>query len=174
MKALLLAISLITILFPCASQAQSFGKWQAGLADTGDAYLAGTASDNGSLLAQYCDISIGRCIWLLGMQTICEEGDRYPLLVNSDVGANHLFVYCDSKLDNGLYRYVFSDFDSIDGIVIKGSRVGFAFPLEDNQFRVIRFDLNGSNRAIDTMHKATEKARKKSSSKTRGSGDQDL
>jgi len=29
-------------------------------------------------------------------------------------------------LDNGIYRYAFSNFDKIDGIVKGGSRIGFA------------------------------------------------
>ena len=65
-------------------------------------------------------------------------------------------VVCRGKLDNGMYRYVFTDFEQIDDTVKKASRIGFAVPLAGDQFRVIRFDLMGSNEAIAAIRSSGE------------------
>ncbi|MEE9913633.1 MAG: hypothetical protein K4571_18125 [Deltaproteobacteria bacterium] len=174
MKRLLFTIAIIAIVFPCTSHAQSFGVWHSGVTDTGDAFYAATINDSGNLLGQYCYPSKGNCIWLLGMRTACEEGAQYPVLANSDAGSSHINVYCSAKLDNGMYRYVFSEHDAIDKIITKGLKVGFAVPLQSDQFRVVRFDLNGSSRAITKMLNLVEKAQNKSSLKETGTRDQDL
>jgi len=55
------------------------------------------------------------------------------------------------KFKDGLYRYSFTNFDDIDGIVKRASRVGFAVPMEGDQFKVIRFSLFGANKALAEM-----------------------
>jgi len=87
------------------------------------------------------------------------------VLANSDIGAMPLGVYCDDKLHDGASRYVFTDFDRLTNIVTRGMRVGFALPLQSDHFRVVRFDLRGSRRAVSEMRstfKAKEKERQKS------------
>jgi hypothetical protein len=56
-----------------------------------------------------------------------------------------------------MYRYAFTDFDSIDGLVAKSSKIGVALPLEGDQFRVIRFDLNGATKAVGSMRGVAER-----------------
>lgn len=158
-----------------SSHAESFGKWHTGTTNSGEKlFFAVTANDSGNLLGQYCSPSTGNCIWLLGMNASCKEGDQYPVLANSDKGAAHILVYCNAKLDNGLYSYVFTDFDTVNDFVMKGSKIGFAVPLQSDQFRVVRFDLIGSNRAISTMRSIAEKTHRRSPSKTTNTRDQDL
>lgn len=172
---LLLSIFTILITFHNSSNAQSRDEWFTGVTDSGDKlFYAATMNESGNILGQYCDPSTGNCIWLLGMSTVCKEGDQYPVLANSDASSAHILVYCSARLDNGHYRYVFTEFDVINNIVMKGVRVGFAVPLQADQFRVVRFNLSGSNRAIASMRAAAEKIQKKSSSKSTGTKDQDL
>jgi hypothetical protein len=169
-----LLLSFLFVVVSSASHAQSSDTWTTGVTDSGEMLYAATINDSGNLLGEYCSPSTGNCIWLLGMSTACKEGDQYPILANSDAGAAHIMVYCSAKLDNGLYRYVFTEFDSINNIVTKGLRVGFAVPLQADQFRVVRFDLSGSNRALALMLEAAQKAQKKPTSKPTGTRDQDL
>ncbi|MGB4294144.1 MAG: hypothetical protein WBJ16_00725 [Smithellaceae bacterium] len=171
---LLLSIIVIILSVHYTVQAESFGEWFTGITDSGELIYATTINDSGNLLGQYCAPSTGNCVWLLGMSTACKEDDQYPVLANSDVGAVHITVRCDAKLDKGLYRYVFTDFDIMNNIVTKGLRVGFAVPLQADQFRVVRFDLNGARRAITLMRAAAEEAHQKASSKTSGTKDQNL
>lgn len=149
------------------AQADSIGAWTTGVTNDGGAVYAATVNDSGSLLGQYCFPGEGGCIWFLGMGTSCEEGARYPVLANSDSGATHISVYCSAQVENGLYRYVFTEFDAIDELVKKASRVGFAVPLQSDNFKVIRFDLVGSNRALEVL--ATAVAKLQESAKTKPS-----
>lgn len=168
MKNLLFAIIIIIVL-----PIQSFGAWTTGITNEGNLYYAATVNDSGNLLGEYCSPDTGDCIWILGIASACKEGDQYPVLGNSDVGSAHITVYCSAKLDNGLYRYVFSKFDDINDLIIKGLKVGFAIPLQADQFRVIRFDLGDSNRAINAMNAAVvEQTKKKVTPKTSGTKDE--
>ncbi|MGQ7957099.1 hypothetical protein ACUTAF_05160 [Pseudomonas sp. SP16.1] len=157
-----------------ASTTEWFGEWATGETEAGTYLYAATVNDSGNLLGQYCSPSDGKCIWLLGMASACKEGDHYPILANSDVGARHIYVYCSERRNNNLYNYVFTDFDAIQEIVTKGIIVGFAVPLQSDKFRVIRFDLAGSNRAILSMQAAVEKAQRAAPSKDSGTEDFEL
>jgi len=156
------------------AQAQSFANWSSGTVTTGDAMYAITINDSGNALGQYCFPASESCVWLLAMSTTCDEGDQYPVLANSDVGAAYLQVYCSRKLDNGLQGYAFTQFDAVNAIVTKGSTVGFAIPLKGDQFRVVRFSLAGSNRAISTMRAEAQRAQKILPPKYTGTRDIDL
>ena len=166
---------ILTILGAGVASAQSskFGSWFTETGSDGLLYAA-TVNDSGALLGQFCFPAEGSCLWLLGMITACDKGDEYLVLANSDVGAAQLKVLCDEKLESGLYRYVFTDFDTVDDIVKKGARVGFAVPLKADQFRIVRFDLSGATTAITMMRSIAEK-KTKPSQKTpsvRGTRDQ--
>lgn len=141
------------------AQAEQAGAWTTGVTNDGEAVYAATVNDSGNVLGQYCFPGADSCIWFLGMRTACEEGSTYPVLANSDSGAAHISVYCSDQVDAGLYRYVFSEFDQIDELVRKGMRVGFAVPLQSDNFRVVRFDLTGSVRALDLLETAAAKLR---------------
>lgn len=160
MQRILLAIVLTVILSPL-SYAESFGSWTTGVGTSRTYHYAATVNDSGALLGIYCYPSENSCVWILGTFTTCEKGDSYPILANSDTGAIHLSILCDGKADNKLYRYAFTNFDAINDLIKKGAKVGFAVPLQSDEFRVIRFDLGGSNRAIAAM---TEKANRETES----------
>ena len=52
----------------------------------------------------------------------------------------------------GRYGYAFNDFDRLTSLVTRGSsRIGIAIPLNGGQFRVVRFDLQGSQAALAAM-----------------------
>ncbi len=67
-------------------------------------------------------------------------------------------------------RTAFTDFDQIDNIVSRASRaVGFALPLKENEFVVVRFNLQGAAPAIAVMRATAERQLKPA---TRGTRDQ--
>lgn len=148
------AFSFIAIMMLIASRAMAeprqLGNWFFET-EEGKTPYAATINDSGALFGQYCSLALGSCLWLLGIATTCENGHEYPVLANSDIGAKPLKILCDSQLENGLYRYIFTEFDLIDDIAKRGALVGFAIPLQTDQFRVIRFDLSGSAAAIAAM-----------------------
>ena len=149
-------LCLLTCMFlgtisPVLAQTQVFGYWTAGVSRTGDFFYASTINDSGALLGEYCYLSSKSCLWILGMATDCKERNKYPVLVNSNVRVVQLDVLCNAKLDGGIHRYVFTNFNAIDDIVLKGLRVGLAFPIQGEQFKVVHFNLGGSKSAINVM-----------------------
>ena len=148
------------VTIPVLANAQTFGSWTADVGQSGDFYYASTINDSGALLGEYCYTSSNTCIWMLGMSTACKKGAQYFVLANSDAGAIQLDLLCTGQLSISVYRYAFTNFNAIDNLVRKGRRVGFAFPLEVDQFIVLHFDLSRSNTAISAMKNAFERARK--------------
>jgi len=150
----------------------TFGSWFVGTSSSsGETHYAATINDSGNLLGQYCFPADNSCYWLLGIKTSCDEGKRYPVLANSDAGAT---VLCSAKLDNGMHRYVFTDFDKVDTLLSQGTLAGFAVPLENDQFRVVRFSIRDSTRAVTRMKSNAEKAKKLTPRSPSGTRDQNL
>ena len=151
MRILLLLITLLASdsLF---AEIQRYGSWLTNT-DSNDFVYAATLNENEHLFGQYCFPAEGACVWLLGFRTGCQQGDSYPALANSDSGAAHIEIICGGRLENGLYRYALADFDTIDDLVKKGGRLGFAVPFKEDQFRLIRFDLTGARAAIDAIRR---------------------
>ena len=97
---------------------------------------------------------------MVSMGINCKEGDQYPALINSDAGACSLNLVCGAKIENENLLVV-NKFEDIDGILRKATLIGFAVPIDNDQFKVSRFNLDGSINAIDLMRAAFE-AKKKS------------
>lgn len=165
-KKILIAITCLCYSVFATGQDRAFQDWYSGTTSDGDGFYAGTANESGHFLGQYC-YSTG-CVYLLGLQTSCTKGNKYPVLVNASTGSKTVEVFCNGPLVGGRYQYVFTAFDEINSIVLEATRVGFAFPLRNDEFIVIRFSLMGSNEAIATMNKRTPPSR------VRGTRDQRL
>lgn len=144
---------------------QTFGAGEAGALTDQSGFYAVTVNDSGNLLGMYCFPETDTCIWLVGMVTRCDEDHVYPILANCDTGSLHLELTCGEALENGLYSYVFNSFDSINDLVLKSYKLGLAIPLEGDQFRVIRFDLQGSNEAIVAASTAAAASRRQAPAK---------
>ncbi len=87
---------------------------------------------------------------MLATSTNCEEGERYPVLVNADAGSAQLELVC-RKLGKKP-RYIFTNFESIDkSIRNSGKYIGFAFPLQSGLFQVDRFLLDGAVESLARM-----------------------
>ncbi len=142
---------IFSIVFSSYSFAEnkSFGNWIVG--ETKSSHYAVTTNESSSLIGVYCFPNNGNCFWHLGLDSSCTIGDRYPVLLNTDIGSYQLSITCSEKIDATSYLYVFSDFEEIDAPMRKASKAGFALPLQSDQFRVIRFNLEGSSQAIATM-----------------------
>ncbi len=137
-----------------AQERGSFGDWRAGKTTNEKAVFAATVNQSGNVLGVYC-YGAEKCIYLLSMRTACEAGSRYPVLVNSDQGSLELQVYCNGQRQSNVYEYVFTNFEKIEDVVLRAHRVGFALPLESDEFNVVRFSLRGSNEAIAELHELT-------------------
>ncbi len=164
-----LAVCVGALTFSCAS-AQTVGDWTYSLRDP---FYAATINDSGNVFGQWCDLDDRSCFYLVAFPTRCEEDDKYPVLINSDKGSFSTTLICRGKLKNrNLYRYVFANFDQIDGLAKSAQRVGVAIPLEGDEFRVIRFSLVGASVALTAMRAAGDRA--VPASDRRGTRDQNL
>lgn len=143
---------LIIFNIPSISNAESYlvNSWFVDT-DNPSMFYAATISDTGTVFGQYCFSKSQACVYLIGMSTACVKGTKYSVLANSDAGSSYHEIYCDTQLSSGLYRYIFTNFDSIDNLVKSASRIGFAMPLKNDQFIVLRYNLSGAAKAVTQM-----------------------
>ena len=140
------------------AQAETFGDWFAGTNGQTTLYAA-SVNEGGNVFGQFCFLGQDACVWLIGVKAPCQQGDRYPVLANSNVGAMHLEVLCDGQLNSGLYRFAFTNFDQVEKLVKHSARVVFAIPVEENQFGIVRFSLQGAEAALSVLRAAAAEKR---------------
>jgi hypothetical protein len=94
----------------------------------------------------------------------CTEGEEYTVPVDADSAACPATIVCRGPLErrNGdgksIYRHVFADSGTIDGIVKGSRRMAIAHPMHGDAFQVSRFSLAGAGTAIGAMRSAAEKS----------------
>ncbi len=160
-----LALLLVLCSFSMPTMAQEFANWVTGAMDDNEGYFAATVNDSTSIFGQYCYAGSGQCLWLLAVNINCEDGSRYPVLINGDGGSAQMEIVCKKLGDKP--RYVFSNFDAINNSVKSSKKyIGFAFPLESGLFEVNRFLLDGAPEAIGRMKALSNSKKKKSSGGT--------
>ena len=148
--ALLLSFLLAWMAPAKAAETENFGNWMVGTIEGGEGFFAATVNDSNAVLGQYCYLESGDCLWLLATSTNCDEGERYPVLVNADAGSAQLELVC-RKLGKKP-RYIFSNFDTIDKSIRTSAKyIGFAFPLQSGLFQVDRFLLDGAVESLVRM-----------------------
>ena len=164
--------ALMTVcLLPCVAtgaDSTSFGDWQVGITDDNASVFAGTVNDSGSVLAETCATDKDSCFWILTTDSACREDAEYPVLVNSDQSAAAAVVTCLGAAESkGAYRYRFNDWKGLEAVILNASKVGFAFPLQADQFTVVRFSLDGVAKASQLAERLALEARKSNSGGTR-------
>lgn len=152
---------LIAVLLALVSQGASaddkrFGAWSVGVTTDKDALYAATVNDSYAVLGQYCFLSDGNCLWLLGNDVNCDPDGSYVVLMNSDYSASTLELLCFNA--DGKSKFTFKNFELIDKSIKNSSYIGFAFPMQNGNFKVSRFNLNGALKAVQFMRSAAEKA----------------
>lgn len=125
------------------------GDWTWNVDDP-DLFVAATTNSAGHLLGQFCRPESADCMYVVGFDIYCDPGDTYPVLVNSDAGAAQLEFLCSGKVGDQNVL-VAADFDAIDTLVRQANRIGFALPMQGDDFKAVRFGLIGSNEALDAM-----------------------
>jgi hypothetical protein len=132
--------------------------------DTGNGTaVAYTNNDSGSTLGVFC-AAAKNCSVYLKTATGCNDGAKYPVLVNADSGAMTVSLTCQNIASAGEKRnfvFVFDDFNAIFCAMVKDSALGVALPLAGGQFKVARFSLNGSTETIAEVNRAIESGVKK-------------
>jgi len=154
----------------------SFSDWAVDVDGDQTSVYAATINDSGSIFGEFCSLSSDSCSWRLGLEVSCERDSTYPVLANTDAGAAHLTVQCDGKIEgNGKYhRYIFTDWSALETLLKQSKRVGFAFPLQSDQFTVIRFSLNGMKQAAENAEYLAQSLKAQRNSGSPGTANQIL
>lgn len=160
------AVVFTMLIRPTPARAEAFGDWFTDTSGRTTVYAV-SKNDGGNVFGQFCLLGEGSCVWAIGLETPCEKGETYAVLVNSDAGAVHLAVQCDGQLDGGLYKYMFTVFDQVNRLVKQGTRLAFAIPIQNDEFRVVRFSLRGAPAALSVMRAAASMRMKPGSRVTR-------
>lgn len=125
------------------------GDWQFSV--TPDGYqVAITRNDAGAYAGIACNPITGDCRAFLALAVGCEVGIVYPMLVNSSIGASAVTSNCkaDSRSPTSEKAMDFKEFAIMRAAFESGGDIGIAFPMEGNQFRVLRFSTRGATAAI--------------------------
>jgi hypothetical protein len=166
-----ISAALLAFIIVCGSsaygQVQAFGDWKVDLSDP-SLYAAVTVNDSNHEFGQYCFFDKdSSCNWFLAMDTSCIDGSKYAVLANADGEALYLEVLCLGEIKGG-YAYAFTDFDKVDKLIRASKRqIGFAVPLQGDEFAVVRWNLNGVTNALSAMRTAAESHSKSTSKSTR-------
>lgn len=140
MAALLLSSNL-------AAEQRQFGDWFVVRADNGD-MVAATQQDNFSKALVYrCFQALSKCAHVVIADIECEDANTYPVLVNSEHSALSMNTLC--SVNEGRSELILTEFDLIHEIIRKSDVIGIAVPMTSGHFKVVRFSLDGSNRALD-------------------------
>jgi hypothetical protein len=151
MRTTSLAIASLAILFSGECFSQTFGDWGAGTAEDGTPNIF-TMNNSDALFGKYCDAESQKCFWLIASPEVtCEPGHEAAALVSSDLGTFSVTLDCagPTKLQTKTYwRWTLSNPDDFDSVAEKSNTLGIAVAMENGNFRVFRFPMSGSERAL--------------------------
>ena len=134
----------------------TYDDWTVMLSDDKKDLIAATGQDNDKFLAYRCFTKAAKCVHVIVMATSCDDGHRYPVLINASSGS--LTVDCLCSENEGTYELLPTDFDGFHRILTDSTgHVGFALPLASGQFKVVRFSLTGAKRAMAAAEAAARR-----------------
>lgn len=121
---------------------ETFGDWSVIFLQNG-ASIASTSNNAGSVFGVVCDRS--GCTAFLNPKITCENGHRYPALINAPAASFSASLTCEKLDDKFIYNLPLEG--SIADAMSVGGVLGVAFPMESGEFKVARFSLTGAARA---------------------------
>lgn len=127
------------------------GEWSWTNDDDGsEMAIAATGNEANQYFGQVCYFEAGNCLFVLTLDTSCEEDAEHPALMSSDAGSVHVTLVCQG-LSEGAYTYFVSPFDDVDYVVRKATRLAIVVPLDGDEFQVSRFSGIGAVETMDEM-----------------------
>jgi hypothetical protein len=121
------------------------GSWEV-IIDKSDVQIAKTVNVEGAVSGVMCFKSSKSCSAYFVTVSNCEENARYPVLVNSSIGAATSPATCVKSGDKNIM--VLDNFDDVVRSFEAGGEIGFALPLASGKFSVLRFNCSGATAAI--------------------------
>lgn len=127
-----------------AGQTMQVGDWY--YSTNGDTSEAYTVSSTGATFGLLCSHSLNSCEFYLRSTSVCDAGQSYPILENSDAGAANLTATCRTITtpSGSIYAFVLSPMTTVESSLKGSGLFGFAEPMQGGAFRVYRFSANGA------------------------------
>lgn len=145
MKRVLVAAMIFISLSASAQQERKYGDWSTDHSVQGF-QIASTSNSSGSTTGIICNLENEACDAFIAMGIGCENEAKYPLMLNSPIGATYASSKC---LHIGKMQIlVVAEFGSMVNAFEGGGEIGFAVPMQSGQFRVSRFSTTGATPAI--------------------------
>lgn len=152
--AILLWLSGALVSSPLNAAREASGDWFWS-ADNPDAFYAGTVNDSSLALGQFCYPKLDTCVFAFDLGTKCVRNRKSPAIVSTDVGAEAIELVCGDHFERQIL--IAKNFKVVDEFVRRSKIFGIAVPLDGNEFKVVRFSLVGSTRALDRMRREAER-----------------
>ena len=128
-----------------------FSDWLVNYGNDKSFIFAATVNDSGEIFGEYCYFAAKTCNWYMQLHNVCISGSQYYILANSDARAAPLTIECKGGPQNGLYAEQFQDWKTLEANIADSIHIGFAIPIKEDKFNVVRFSLNGRTQATSAM-----------------------
>lgn len=135
----------MTCVSSIAISAEQYGDWSVDKSIPG-VQIANTKNDSDSTLGVICLVVTKDCSAYMLSNNGCDENSTYPMMINSTVGAFPITSVC-TQIEK-LKILVINEFDNAKNAFESGGEIGFAVPLNDGKFKVVRFSTSGAVAAI--------------------------
>ena len=130
-----------------ASATARDGAWVVAPVDESTSF-ASTFDADGQILAMFCGLDTGRCVWILGTRVPCHEGQSFVGSVESGGRARELSFHCGGRVANGLHQLKLADFTTMNAAVAAGGRIELRCALLKDP---AAFDLAGAMPALQEL-----------------------
>jgi len=139
-------ISLVSAEAVAQSEPLMLKEWGVVQANDGSSVSAVTVLSDQAAFGEWCFFSSKTCTWELLINVECIVGEQHLVLANSTSAYSALKIRCLGKPpQQDLYAYAFNwkDLEDLIRSPTNVSKVAFAMPIRNSEFRVIRFSLDG-------------------------------
>ena len=119
---------------------QKYGDWL--VMQSNEFSIAKTVNDSGSVVGMICSPNGNNRSPYLPLDISCEDKSVNPMMMNSKTGSLPVAATC-SKIGEALFL-IFNDYQSIQYAFESGGEIGFAIPMADGKFKVVRFSTTGA------------------------------
>ena len=142
------AVCIYAAAFSSFSAEQAYGDWFVTYADdkSGDTITATFSDGTSTAFAIRCFAKDNRCLHLVRLGSLCEDGSTYPVLINAPTGAAAVTGVC--SINDGVPEMLLTPFDDVRSALNGSGMLGVAVPMASGAFKAVRFSLKGSSQAI--------------------------
>lgn len=109
--------------------------------------IANITNGQGSAAGVLCNLQANTCNAYISLNASCEDGVTTPMMINSPLGTFPVIATCVTI--GGSQFSIIAEFDSAVSAFQSGGEIGFAIPLKNGQFQVVRFSTAGATAAIN-------------------------